>query len=74
MTTALLLTAADLAELTGYRQPARQARWLREQLRIEAPRRADGQPVVSRAQVEAALAGQRGAGSTSGPRWSKIAA
>jgi Domain of unknown function (DUF4224) len=65
----LLLTAIELADLTGYRQPARQARWLSATLRITPPRRADGMLVVSRAQVENALAGQRAA-VAEGPKWS----
>ena len=67
--TALLLSADELQELTGYRQRTRQLRWLRERLKIEPPQRADGQPVVSRAQVEAALSGQPKVASA-GPKWS----
>lgn len=71
----LQLSHAELVALTGYRQRCRQARWLREQLRIHAPLRADGLPVVSRAQVESALARGPTAGATTDwPNWSKIAA
>jgi hypothetical protein len=66
----MLLTRDDLRELTGYRQPSRQLAWLAEHLRIKPPRRVDGLPVVSRAQVEAALAGARNTVGT-GPNWSK---
>jgi hypothetical protein len=67
-----LLTAAELRALTGYRQHARQLAWLRDRLKIAPPLRADGLPVVSHAQVEAALAGKSTPASNS-PRWSKIA-
>lgn len=63
------LTRDELRELTGYRQHAAQLRWLARRLKINPPRRADGMPVVSRAQVESALAGQS-KGST-GPNWSR---
>ena len=69
---ALLLTRDDLVELTGYRQYARQVRWLSERLRITPPRRADGLPIVSRAQLEAALAGKAPAAGSAGPKWSKL--
>lgn len=73
--TTLVLTRDELIELTGYRQTNRQVKWLEQQLRIKPPRRADGLPVVTRAQLEQAL-DRRGGGSpaqTVGPRWSKIA-
>ena len=72
--TALLLTSDELHELTGYRQRTRQLAWLRDRLKITPPLRADGLPIVSRSQVEAALAGRADAAPASnGPRWSKIA-
>lgn len=69
--TALLLTPEDLVELTGYRQRRKQLQWLSDKLRIVAPLRADGLPIVSRAQVEAALAGQQAATAPppNGPKW-----
>lgn len=67
----LTLSQAELVDLTGYVQPSRQCAWLARTLRITPPRRADGTPVVSRAQVEAALSGKRE--TTSGPQWSKAA-
>lgn len=70
----VILTATELQALTGYRQPRRQLAWLQTTLRIAAPRRADGLPVVSWTQVEAALAGKSAPPATAGPRWSKIAA
>lgn len=70
--TSILLSRDDLRELTGYRQSSCQLRWLEQNLRIKPPRRPDGLPVVSRAQVEAALAGQHFQAPT-GPNWSKIA-
>ena len=68
----MLLTAAELQELTGYRQHARQLQWLRKVLRLEAPRRADGMPVVLRSQIETTMADKTVA--ANGPKWSKIAA
>jgi hypothetical protein len=68
----LLLTPDELVQLTGYRQHARQLAWLRARLKVTPPLRADGLPIVSRAQVEAALAGK--ADAAAGPKWSKIAA
>lgn len=70
----MLLTAADLHELTGYTQHARQVRWLRDRLRLDPPLRPDGSPVVSRAAVEAALSQPRPQERASGPRWSKVPA
>lgn len=69
-----ILTADELQALTGYRQQRRQLAWLQTTLRIVAPRRADGMPVVSWAQVEAALGGKGPAAGTAAPRWSKMAA
>lgn len=51
---ALFLTAEQLEELTGYRQPAAQIRWLQRQ-GITHWVRADGHPSVP----ESALAGER---------------
>jgi hypothetical protein len=69
----LLLTPEELVQLTGYRQRGRQVAWLRGQLKLAPILRADGMPLVTRVQVEAALAG-RAVAATSGPKWSKIAA
>lgn len=74
MTVALLLTPEELIALTGYRQHRRQFEWLKARLKIVPPLRADGLPIVSRAQVEAALAGGPAAPVSNGPKWSKIAA
>jgi hypothetical protein len=75
MPTGFTLTREELVSLTGYRQPSRQLSWLQRHLRITSPRRADGLPVVTRLQVENALAAQATgtAVQTSGPRWSKTA-
>jgi Domain of unknown function (DUF4224) len=70
MTRSHILTRSDLANLTGYTQPARQLRWLRNTLRLSPPTRADGLPVVSLAQVEAALAGATQA-TARAPNWRK---
>lgn len=67
----IFLDRDDLRDLTGYRQFSRQLRWLAANLHINPPRRVDGLPVVSRAQVEAALAGTRVQAPAS-PNWSKI--
>jgi hypothetical protein len=69
----LLLTAEELQALTGYRQRTRQLAWLQARLAIKAPQRADGLPVVSRAQLEAALAGKAPT-AEAGPKWSKMPA
>jgi hypothetical protein len=66
----LTLTADELKELTGYQQRTRQVRWLREVLKIDPPRRADGLAIVTRAQLEAAIGGARPE-AANGPRWSK---
>lgn len=65
------LSHDELVALTGYRQHARQLRWLRERLKLSPPLRADGLPVVTRVQVEAAVSGRQVA--ANGPRWSKAA-
>jgi hypothetical protein len=68
----LLLSRLELEQLTGYRQAARQVRWLRTAMKIAPPLRADGLPVVTRAQIEAALRGETSASAAS-PKWRKIA-
>lgn len=52
--TPLLLTADELAELTGYVRPFDQRKWLTENDIVHRVR-ADGRPVVSRAHVEQRL-------------------
>jgi hypothetical protein len=75
MPTGFTLSREELVSLTGYQQPSRQLTWLQRRLRLNPPRRADGLPVVTRLQVENALAAQATgtAVQTSGPRWSKTA-
>ena len=68
----MFLSADDLRALTGYRQHARQLQWLATHLRISPPRRCDGLPVVSKVQVEEALAGKQHK-ALAGPAWSKVA-
>lgn len=63
----LNLSEDEMVALTGYRQHARQRRWLAERLKIHAPLRADGLPVVTRAQVEAAVDKKT---PSAGPKWS----
>jgi hypothetical protein len=55
----VMLTEDQIRELTGYRQHARQLRWIADQLKIKAPIRADGLPILTEAQLNAALAGQK---------------
>lgn len=66
----MMLTEQQIRDLTGYRQHARQLRWIAEQLKIKAPVRADGLPVVTAAQLESAVAGKKVAASNE-PNWSK---
>lgn len=47
----MFLTAADLEELTGYRRPSAQARWLRDH-RWRFEKNAAGHPRVARAYFE----------------------
>lgn len=70
----LMLSEDELQSLTGYKQHSRQRQWLIDRLKIVPPLRADGLPVVSRAQVEAGLAGKGTQPATRGPNWSKVAA
>jgi hypothetical protein len=68
----LTLTREELIELTGYRRSSSMLKWLEANLKIKAPRRADGLPVVSRAQVEAALGGKPDEASrVTTPNWSR---
>jgi hypothetical protein len=67
----LLLTEDEIRALTGYRQHSRQLRWLSEQLKIKAAIRADGLPIVTRAQLESAVNGRPVAAPE--PNWSKRA-
>lgn len=47
-----VLTKDELIELTGgLRQGAAQIRWIKKSLGIEAPRRADGHPMITWEQV-----------------------
>ncbi|MNW13845.1 hypothetical protein D3C71_2118980 [compost metagenome] len=54
METSLVLTAVELAELSGYRKPSAQARWL-ERNRFPFVMGGDGQPKVLRQVVEIRL-------------------
>ena len=65
----MFLTPTELLELTGYKKPALQRRWLVEHgYRFDV--RADGRAVVLTAAIEKKLAGRR----TSGPEpdWSAL--
>lgn len=65
----ILLTEEQIRQLTGYRQHARQLRWIAEQLKIKAPIRADGLPILTASQLDAAIAGRPTAAQE--PNWSK---
>jgi hypothetical protein len=67
----MMLTEDQVRELTGYRQHARQHRWLVEKLKIDAPLRADGLPIVTQLQIEAAVAGTKAP--ANGPKWTRSA-
>lgn len=67
-TAPVVLSEAELIEVTGYRQKARMWKWLERNLRIKAPKRADGLPVVTRAQIDQAVMTGR---TIAGPNWSK---
>ncbi|MBB1161510.1 DUF4224 domain-containing protein [Aquariibacter albus] len=75
MSPAGLLTHADLVALTGYRQHAAQAKWIKAHLGLHAPRRGiDGLPVLTWAAVERAQGGRPAAGQqAAGPKWSRAA-
>lgn len=55
----LILSPSELASLTGYAQPARQAQWLASRAWVfEPPRRRGESPKVSRAYFDARMAGK----------------
>jgi Domain of unknown function (DUF4224) len=63
----VFLTSTELSELTGYKKPALQRRWLVEHgYRFDV--RADGRAVVLIAAIEQKLAGRRASGAQ--PDWS----
>lgn len=49
MTTSIVLSDQELADITGLQRPTAQARWLRETYGITAAKRADGSLSVPRA-------------------------
>ena len=53
------LDATALERLTGYRQPTRQARWVREQLGLEPMIGADGRPRLTEHIIEQAALARR---------------
>lgn len=55
----MILDEDQIRKLTGYRQHARQLRWIADQLKIKAPIRADGLPILTDAQLDAAISGSR---------------
>lgn len=65
------LSRTELVELTGYKRPCDQLRWIRDKLKIEPPLRRDGLPVLFRTQLEAVAGQQKAADASNGPRWSK---
>jgi hypothetical protein len=65
----VFLTPTELLELTGYKKPALQRRWLAEHgYRFDV--RADGRAVVLIAAIELKLAGRRTSGAE--PDWSAL--
>lgn len=65
----MILNEEQIRNLTGYRQHVRQLRWIAEQLKIKAPIRADGLPILTEAQLNAAISGS--APKASRINWSK---
>lgn len=53
------LNKDELHTLTGYRQPRKQAEWLRKELGLEPPIGADGRPRVSQAVIDQATIARR---------------
>lgn len=53
----MILSELQIIQLTGYRQHSRQLRWIADQLKIKAPIRADGLPILTEAQINAAISG-----------------
>jgi hypothetical protein len=60
------LSRTELVELTGYKRPCDQLRWIRDKLKIEPPLRRDGLPVLFRTQLEAVTGQQKAAALTPG--------
>ncbi|MCW8917176.1 MAG: DUF4224 domain-containing protein [Magnetovibrio sp.] len=53
----IYLTASEIREVTGYRQPGRQIRHLRDQYGLLVKIRADGTPLVARSHFNRAMGG-----------------
>lgn len=67
----MFLTASDIEQLTGYRKPALQRRWLIEHgYRFDV--RADGRPVVLVSQIEARQHGSNRVTSRVEPNWDAV--
>ncbi len=67
----VVLTEQQIRDLTGYRQHSRQARWIAEQLKIKAPIRADGLPILTMAQLQGAIVTESQDASAGEFTWSK---
>lgn len=65
-----LLTDADLQELSGLKQGAAQARFLRSAYGLNVPRRPDGRVRVTWDAINQAIAKGKPA-PTTGPKWTK---
>lgn len=65
------LSRAELVELTGYKIPSKQVRWIKDKLKIDPPLRKDGVPVLFRSQLDAIAGQQKTEAASNGPRWSK---
>lgn len=67
----MILTNDELVQLTGgLRQGAAQTRWIKKALGIDAPRRADGHPMITWEQVNR---GREGAERRSAIKWKTAA-
>ncbi|WP_323017745.1 DUF4224 domain-containing protein [Castellaniella sp.] len=73
--TGILLTRAQLEELTGMKQPARMVAWLEQRHWVYEPAaRRGGIPRVSRQHFEARMSGKSNARRRNGPRLDFFAA
>ena len=65
-----LLSDADLLELSGYRQGAAQARYLKRAYGLNVPQRPDGRVRVTWDAINQAVSTAKPT-ATNGPRWTK---
>lgn len=70
------LNSQALTELTGYKQPKRQAAWVRRELGLDPPLGVDGRPRLTLEAVTAAMLSRRStapkpAPSAGQPKWTR---